>query len=242
MLGAPRPRRRLSTSSSGRRLRHARRRARPGVLNPLPQAPIAEIKEFAKDKIQEAIAEDELHIDIDQLKSFVTSPYASGSTCRLVSLSSCPASGRSQLDLFEAGTPRAGSTPSLHLPADHHVDQQVTLPGVGTITSTRPQGLRRSSTRSMFAALLATPSRPPSCCCPRRHRAQRTHSATSSRRTARSRAGAPVNTYPAGSQRDVAAAAGQRAVAAARSTATTRGGRTDCRPSAMRPCRAAVRR
>ena len=41
------------------------------ALNPLT-APIAEIKEFAKDKIQEAI-EEELHIDIDQLKSFVTS-------------------------------------------------------------------------------------------------------------------------------------------------------------------------
>ena len=45
-----------------------------GPLNPLA-APIAEIKQFAKDKIQEAI-EEELHIDIDQLKSFVTLTHA----------------------------------------------------------------------------------------------------------------------------------------------------------------------
>ena len=42
------------------------------ALNPL-QAPIAEIKEYAKDLIKEKI-EEELHIDVDQLKSFVTSP------------------------------------------------------------------------------------------------------------------------------------------------------------------------
>ena len=44
------------------------------ALNPL-QAPIAEIKEYAKELIKEKI-EEELHIDVDQLKSFVTSPDA----------------------------------------------------------------------------------------------------------------------------------------------------------------------
>ena len=70
------------------------------ALNPL-QAPIAEIKEFAKDKIQEAI-EEELHIDIDQLKSFVTSP-THWLGVQSVSLE-LPGIGTQQLDLFEPET------------------------------------------------------------------------------------------------------------------------------------------
>ncbi len=108
-----------------------------GPLNPLA-APIAEIKEFAKNKIQEAI-EEELHIDIDQLKSFVSSPtHWIGIQSVALEL---PILGTQQLDLFEPSThPKLDAL--MHLPADHHENQQVKLPGVGTVPST---GLKDSA-------------------------------------------------------------------------------------------------
>ena len=108
-----------------------------GPLNPLA-APIAEIKEFAKNKIQEAI-EEELHIDIDQLKSFVSSPtHWIGIQSVALEL---PVLGTQQLDLFEPSThPKLDAL--MHLPADHHENQQVKLPGVGTVPST---GLKDSA-------------------------------------------------------------------------------------------------
>ncbi len=108
------------------------------ALNPL-QAPIAELKEFAKAKIQEAI-EEELHIDIDQLKSFVKSP-THWLDVQAVSLE-LPGLGTQQLDLFAPDT-HERLDELMHLPADHHENQQVTLPGgVGTIPST---GLKDSA-------------------------------------------------------------------------------------------------
>jgi hypothetical protein len=101
------------------------------ALNPL-QAPIAEIKEYAKELIKEKI-EEELHIDVDQLKSFVTSP-THWLGVQSVSLT-LPVLGTQQLDLFEPDTHTKLDT-LMALPADHHSDQQVTLPGVGTIPST----------------------------------------------------------------------------------------------------------
>src|SRR5688572_28397090 len=96
------------------------------------QAPIAEIKEFAKNKVMEAIVE-ELHIDVDQLKSFVTSP-THWLGVQSVSLE-LPGIGTQQLDLFSPGThPKLDTL--MHLPADHHTEQQVTLPGVGPVPST----------------------------------------------------------------------------------------------------------
>ena len=46
-----------------------------------------------------------------------------------------PGIGTQQLDLFEADTHERLDA-LMHLPADHHENQQVTLPGVGTIAST----------------------------------------------------------------------------------------------------------
>ncbi|MBE2316164.1 hypothetical protein DVA67_009270 [Solirubrobacter sp. CPCC 204708] len=107
------------------------------ALNPL-QAPIAELKEFAKGKIQEAI-EEELRIDIDQLKSFVTSPT------HWIGIQSVgldlPIVGPQQVDLFQPGTHEKLDA-LMHLPADHHEDQEVDLPGVGTVPST---GLKDSA-------------------------------------------------------------------------------------------------
>ena len=100
-------------------------------LNPL-QAPIAELKEYAKDLLKEKI-EQELHIDVDQLKSFVTSP-THWLGVQSVSLT-LPGLGTQQLDLFAPATHTKLDT-LMALPADHHTDQQVTLPGVGTIPST----------------------------------------------------------------------------------------------------------
>lgn len=101
------------------------------AFNPL-QAPIAAIKEYAKDQIQEAI-EEELRIDIDQLKSFVTSP-THWIGIQSVSLD-LPIVGTQQVDLFTPGTHEKLDT-LMDLPADHHEAQEVKLPGVGTVPST----------------------------------------------------------------------------------------------------------
>ena len=100
------------------------------ALNPL-QAPIAEIKEYAKDLIKEKI-EEELHIDVDQLKTS-SRRRRTGSACSR-SRSSCPASARSSSTSSARHAHQLDAL--MHLPTDHHTDQQVTLPGVGTIPST----------------------------------------------------------------------------------------------------------
>lgn len=101
------------------------------ALNPLDEA-IDTVEQFAKDKIKEAI-EEELHLDLDQLKSFVTSP-THWIGVQSVSLT-LPGIGTQQVDLFQPGTHEKLDA-LMNLPADHHENQQVTLPGVGTIPST----------------------------------------------------------------------------------------------------------
>ena len=117
------------------------------ALNPL-QAPIAELKEYAKELIKEKI-EEELHIDVDQLKSFVTSP-THWLGVQSVSLT-LPGLGTQQLDLFAPETHTKLDT-LMALPADHHTDQQVTLPGVGHDPQHRPQrrgGVRPRAVRGL---------------------------------------------------------------------------------------------
>ena len=129
------------------------------ALNPL-QAPIAEIKEFAKDKIQEAI-EEELHIDIDQLKSFVTSP-THWLGVQSVSLE-LPGIGTQQLDLFaarDAHQARRADAPagrSPHRTSRSRSRASARSPAPASRTT-------RSSTRSSSPPT-ATRSRRPSCCC-----------------------------------------------------------------------------
>ena len=101
------------------------------ALNPL-NAVEEEIKDWAKAKIKEAI-EEETHLDLDQLKSFVTSP-THWLGVESVSLN-LPGIGTQQIDLFQPETHERLDA-LMHLPADHHEDQQVELPGFGTLPST----------------------------------------------------------------------------------------------------------
>jgi hypothetical protein len=101
------------------------------ALNPL-EAGVPAVKEWGKDKIKESI-EEEMHIDVDQLKSFVTSP-THWLEVEAVTLE-LPAAGTRELNLFEPGTHQKLDG-WMQLPADHHTAQQVTLPGGGTVQST----------------------------------------------------------------------------------------------------------
>ncbi|HEX6024997.1 MAG TPA: zinc dependent phospholipase C family protein, partial [Solirubrobacter sp.] len=100
-------------------------------LNPLEEG-IAAAKSYAKEKIKAAI-EEETHISIDHLKSFLTAP-THWLEVQAVTFD-LPGVGTKQLDLFTPGTHQKLDA-LMQLPADHHQSQTVTVPGSGQVQST----------------------------------------------------------------------------------------------------------
>ena len=100
------------------------------ALNPIT-APLDELKEYVKELIKDEI-EETLGVDLDQLKSFLTSPtYWMDVSSVTVQL---PVLGNVTLDLFAPGT-HARLDEYMGLGPGHHDTQTVTIPGLGTLPS-----------------------------------------------------------------------------------------------------------
>jgi hypothetical protein len=103
------------------------------VLNPIT-APLDELKAFIKDKLQEAI-EDATGVDIDELKSFLTSPNhwldVDSFTITLPFVGTVV-----NADFFDPPTTHERLDQLMHLPDDHHTTQTVFVPGLGNVPST----------------------------------------------------------------------------------------------------------
>lgn len=81
------------------------------ALNPVREV-LADIKEFAKDKIKEAI-NDRFGLDIDAIADFIASPSSK------MDITSVPLGPLGEIQLFQAGD-HAKLDGYLHLPANHH--------------------------------------------------------------------------------------------------------------------------